>query len=769
MADLFHLNDLEQRLSENALKVLEKRYLTKDPEGRVIETVDGLFRRVARAIAAPEPGFPTSTWQAEDLEEAFYRIMTDLDFLPNSPTLMNAGKPLGQLAACFVLPVPDSLDGIFEAIKQAALIHKSGGGTGFSFSRLRPANDLVASTSGVSSGPVSFMKVFNTATETIKQGGTRRGANMGMLRIDHPDILEFITAKEDDQSLTNFNLSVAITDEFMETLERDGEYDLVNPRSGKVVKTLKASKVFNMIVERAWRNGEPGVVFIDRLNRDQPTPHVGAIESTNPCGEQPLLPFESCNLGSLNLARFVTTAPGEAPKVDYDRLKQVVHLAVRFLDNVIEVNRYPIPEIEQMTKANRKIGLGVMGWADLLIALRLPYNSEAALTLAEDLMRFIRREAWEASGQLARERGQFPNFPGSTLQKRGMAPLRNATVTTIAPTGTISLIAGCSSGIEPLFAVAFAKNVLEKERLFEVNPQFVAIAQEKGFYSKELLGKVADQGHLKGIPEIPDWVRKVFVTSHEISPEWHVRMQAAFQKNTDNAVSKTVNFPHEATIKDVEVVFRLAHTLGCKGITVYRDGSRQAQVLTTGSAKGPQGTTPPRIVPRPRPNRTTGATERTPIGCGNLYVTVNSDDQGICEVFTSLGRAGGCPSQSEATARLASMALRAGIDVQEIIDQLKGIRCLSTLKKSGPNGRKVLSCPDAIGRAIEQFYQQQVTVPNVVNKPQAAAPAATDPGAAGEASPAPDAPGIPCPECGGRLNHDGGCVMCPNCGFSRCG
>ncbi|NLI79382.1 MAG: vitamin B12-dependent ribonucleotide reductase [Candidatus Riflebacteria bacterium] len=760
MADLFHLNDLEQRLSENALKVLEKRYLTKDPEGKVIETVDGLFRRVARAIAAPEREFAASTWQAEDLEEAFFRIMTDLDFLPNSPTLMNAGKPLGQLAACFVLPVPDSLDGIFEAIKQAALIHKSGGGTGFSFSRLRPANDLVASTSGVSSGPVSFMKVFNTATETIKQGGTRRGANMGMLRIDHPDILEFITAKEDDQSLTNFNLSVAVTDEFMETLERDGEYDLVNPRSGKVVKTLKASKVFNMIVERAWRNGEPGVVFIDRLNRDQPTPHIGTIESTNPCGEQPLLPFESCNLGSLNLARFVTTPPGEAPKVDYERLKQVVHLAVRFLDNVIEINRYPIPEIEQMTKANRKIGLGVMGWADLLIALRHPYNSEAALTLAEDLMRFIRREAWEASGQLARERGQFPNFPGSTLQKRGMAPLRNATVTTIAPTGTISLIAGCSSGIEPLFAVAFAKNVLEKERLFEVNPQFVAIAQEKGFYSSELIGKVAEQGHLKGLSEIPEWVRKVFVTSHEISPEWHVRTQAAFQKNTDNAVSKTVNFPHEATIKDVEVVFRLAHTLGCKGITVYRDGSRQAQVLTTGSTKSPQGTTPPRIVPRPRPNRTTGVTERTPIGCGNLYVTVNSDEQGICEVFTSLGRAGGCPSQSEATARLASMALRAGIDVQEIIDQLKGIRCLSTLKKSGPNGRKVLSCPDAIGRAIEQSYQQHK---------QETAPPGPDSGSSRETPNPSDSPGIPCPECGGKLSHDGGCVMCPNCGFSRCG
>ncbi|RCK77830.1 MAG: Ribonucleotide reductase of class II (coenzyme B12-dependent) [Candidatus Ozemobacter sibiricus] len=762
MADLFHLNDIERRLSENALKVLEKRYLTKDPEGKVIETVDGLFRRVARAIAAPESHFAGSTWRREDLEEAFYRMMTDLDFLPNSPTLMNAGKPLGQLAACFVLPVPDTLEGIFEAIKQAALIHKSGGGTGFSFSRLRPANDLVASTSGVSSGPVSFMKVFNTATETIKQGGTRRGANMGILRVDHPDILEFITAKEDDETLTNFNLSVGITDEFMETLDRDGEYDLINPRTGKAVKSLKASKVFNMIVERAWRNGEPGIVFLDRINRDQPTPHVGMIESTNPCGEQPLLPFESCNLGSLNLARFIRRE-GDSAQVDYDRLREVVHLAVRFLDNVIEVNKYPFPEIEEMTKANRKIGLGVMGWADLLIALHIPYNSEAALTLAEELMRFIRREAWEASTQLGRERGAFPNFPGSALQRRGMPPVRNATVTTIAPTGTISLIAGCSSGIEPLFAIAFAKNVLDKERLFEVNPQFVEIAKAKGFYSKELIEKVAAQGHLKNLPGIPDWVRKIFVTSHEISPEWHVRMQAAFQKNTDNAVSKTVNFPHEATIKDVEVVFRLAHTLGCKGITVYRDGSRQAQVLTAGAgtpAKSAPSTVPPRIVPRPRPTRTTGVTERTPIGCGNLYVTVNSDEQGICEVFTSLGRAGGCPSQSEATARLASMALRAGIDVQEIIDQLKGIRCLSTLKRSGPNGRKVLSCPDAIGRAIEQVYLQR-KAPTPGSTPEGVPPAETASLGEGQS--------IPCPECQAPLTHDGGCVMCRACGYSRCG
>jgi len=770
MSDLFDVNDLGKRLSENAIKVLEKRYLTKDSAGKITETVDGLFRRVAHAIAAPEALFPSAKTKPEEVEEAFFKAMTELDFLPNSPTLMNAGKPLGQLSACFVLPVPDSLDGIFEAIKQAALIHKSGGGTGFSFSRLRPANDLVATTSGVSSGPISFMKVFNVATETIKQGGTRRGANMGILRVDHPDIIDFIKAKEDDKTLSNFNISVGLTDEFMETLDRDGEYDLVNPRSGKMVSSIKASKIFNLIVERAWRNGEPGVVFLDRINREQPTPQIGNIESTNPCGEQPLLPYESCNLASINLAHFLRTE-NASPKVDFERLREVIHLAVRFLDNVIEVNRYPIPEIDKMTKANRKIGLGIMGWADLLIALRLPYNSEAALNQADEVMRFLRRESWEASYQLCRERGPFLNFTGSTFEKRGLPPSRNATVTTIAPTGTISLIAGCSSGIEPLFAVAFAKNVMDNEHLLEINQQFVSIAKENGFYSKKLMAAIGCQGNLKGISDIPDWVRKIFVTSHDISPEWHVRMQAAFQKNTDNAVSKTVNFPHEATIQDVETVFRLAYTLGCKGITVYRDGSRQGQVLSTGYDKGAQGTNQPRIVPRPRPTRTTGVTEKTAIGCGNLYITVNSDENGICEVFTSLGRGGGCPSQSEAAARLVSMSLRAGIDVREIIDQLKGIRCLSTLKKSGSsNGTKVLSCPDAIGRAIEQFYllqkdkpQQTGSEPSCQSFSPGAEPAKNPPNAENESS------GIKCPECSGVLSHDGGCVMCRSCGYSRCG
>ncbi|KAF1079761.1 MAG: Ribonucleotide reductase of class II (coenzyme B12-dependent) [Candidatus Rifleibacterium amylolyticum] len=757
---------ISHRFSPNAQKVLAKRYLTRGPDGKPTETIEELFRRVARAIAIAENNYPNSRYQAGELEDLFFKIMTDLDFLPNSPTLMNAGKELGQLSACFVLPVEDSMEGIFDAVKNAALIHKSGGGTGFSFSRLRPANDIVSSTSGVSSGPISFMKVFNTATETIKQGGTRRGANMGILRVDHPDILDFITCKEKNDELTNFNISIAITDKFMEALERDNEYDLYNPRSGEAVRSLKASKVFNMIVERAWRNGEPGIVFIDRINRYQPTPQVGLIESTNPCGEQPLLPYESCNLGSINLARFVKEVDGKA-EVDFDRLREIISLSVRFLDNVIDQNRYPIPEIDKMTRANRKIGLGVMGWSDMLIKLGLAYDSEKALETADIVMGFIKREAWSASQELAKERGPFPNFDKSIFSEKKMQPLRNATVTTIAPTGTISLISGCSSGIEPLFAIAYEKHVMDNEKLVEVHHDFVKVARERNFYSEPLMEKIAKQGSLKGISEIPDDVARVFVTSHMISPEWHIRMQAAFQKYTDNAVSKTVNFPFEATIRDVETVFRLAHTLGCKGVTVYRDGSRDEQVLNVGSGKkGTRQSESTRVTPRARPERTVGVTERVKIGCGNLYVTVNSDEKGICEVFTSLGRAGGCPSQSEATARLVSMALRAGVDVQEIIDQLKGIRCMSTIKRGAMSGGiKVLSCPDAIGKVIEQYHLSardsftKSTVPVKENKPAEKKDLLLDNAE----------PGSSCPECNEPLEHEGGCVICKSCGYSKCG
>ena len=760
------ITTVSHRFSPNAQKVLAKRYLTKGPDGKPTETIEELFRRVARAISAAENNYPNSRYQAIELEDLFFKIMTDLDFLPNSPTLMNAGKELGQLSACFVLPVEDTMEGIFDAVKNAALIHKSGGGTGFSFSRLRPANDIVSSTSGVSSGPISFMKVFNTATETIKQGGTRRGANMGILRVDHPDILDFITCKEKNDELTNFNISIAITDRFMEALERDNEYDLINPRSGEAVRSLKASKVFNMIVERAWRNGEPGIVFIDRINRYQPTPAVALIESTNPCGEQPLLPYESCNLGSINLARFVLNENSK-PEVDYDRLREIIALSVRFLDNVIDQNRYPIPEIDRMTRSNRKIGLGVMGWSDMLIKLNLAYDSEKALETADTVMGFIKREAWSASQELARERGPFPNFEKSIFVEKKMQPLRNATVTTIAPTGTISLISGCSSGIEPLFAIAYEKHVMDNEKLVEVHQDFVRIARERNFYSEQLMERIAKQGSLKGILEVPEDVARVFVTSHMISPEWHIRMQAAFQKHTDNAVSKTVNFPFEASIRDVETVFRMAHTLGCKGVTVYRDGSRDEQVLNVGSGKkGARQSESTRVTPRARPEQTIGVTARVKIGCGNLYVTVNSDEKGICEVFTSLGRNGGCPSQSEAAARLVSMALRAGVDVQEIIDQLKGIRCMSTIKRAAMTGGiKVLSCPDAIGKALEQYYLSSR------DSFTRGLPAVSELHTAEKNDLLLDntEPGSSCPECNEPLEHEGGCVICKACGYSKCG
>ncbi len=758
---------IANRFSVNAQKVLAKRYLTKDKNGNTIESIEGLFRRVAKAIASDENNYANSKFKAEELEEIFFNMMTEQEFMPNSPTLMNAGKPLGQLSACFVLPVEDSMEGIFEAVKNAALIHKSGGGTGFSFSRLRPTKDIVSSTSGVSSGPISFMKVFNVATETIKQGGTRRGANMGILRVDHPDIIDFITAKEDQKELTNFNISVAITDKFMEALECDGEYDLINPRSGEVVKSLKASKVFYMIVERAWKNGEPGIVFIDRINKFQPTPAVGEIESTNPCGEQPLLPYEACNLGSINLAKFVKNVDNKVV-IDYERLKQIIVLAVRFLDNVIDVNRYPLPIIDRTTKSNRKIGLGIMGWADMLIKLGMSYDSQEAIELAEKLMKFIHDGGWKASQDLAVERGSFPNFDKSIYPKMGIKGMRNATVTTIAPTGTISMLCGASSGIEPLFAIAYEKHVMDNEKLLEIHNDFVKVAKERGFYSQQLMEKVAKLGSVRGLAEVPEDIQKVFTISHLISPEWHIKTQAAFQKYTDNAVSKTVNCPNGATKQDIETIFRLAFSLGCKGVTVYRDGSRDSQVLNLSGKKAVDvANLKPTmyVTPRERPEITMGLTERVKIGCGNLYVTVNSDDNGICEVFTSLGRNGGCPSQSEATARLISMALRAGIDVQEIIDQLKGIRCMSTIRRASVDKNlKVLSCPDAIGKAIEKYYL--AAKDNFKKMPPIYKEKASQKQDLMEDNNTPDSS---CPECGSILEHDSGCVICKSCGYSKCG
>lgn len=751
-------------LSKNALTVLERRYLIKNGEGVVIETVEELFRRVAGAIAASDRRYDENA-DCEALADSFYRMMTNLEFLPNSPTLMNAGRPLGQLSACFVLPVEDTMEGIFETIKQAALIHKSGGGTGFSFSRLRPCGSAVNSTGGVASGPISFMKVFNMATEAVKQGGTRRGANMGILRVDHPDIMEFIHCKTNNKEITNFNISVGLTEKFMNAVEAGKDCELVDPHGGRVTGTLNAREVFECIVDAAWHNGEPGIIFLDRLNRDNVVPKAGEIESTNPCGEQPLLPYESCNLGSINLTKMLREENG-VYSFDWDKLKATAKKAVHFLDNVIDANKYPLKEIDFMTKQTRKVGLGVMGWADALLRLKIPYNSEQAVRLAETVMRAVTEAGREESRELAKARGTFPLFQESTLDQE--LPQRNATVTTIAPTGTLSLLASCSSGVEPIFGYVYIRNIMDGTEMIEVNPILREVLEERGLYSDELMKKIAKQGSLEGIEEIPEEIRRVFVSAHEVSPEFHIRMQAAFQRHTDNAVSKTVNFCNSATREEVAEVYKLAFRLGCKGVTIYRDGSRSEQVLNIGKVKKDGQEESPAeggqavIKPRPRPDMTTGITERVKIGCGNLYITVNYDDKGICEIFTNTGKAGGCPSQSEATARLASIALRSGIDVRSIIDQLKGIRCPSTIRQSG---MKCTSCPDAIAKAIERVYQQQVRLGHWA-EPELSA--AEGPAASQAETVVPGRMRF-CPECGAKLEHEGGCVICRNCGYSKCG
>jgi len=1104
-------------LTKNALTVLEKRYLRKDEEGNLLEDPEGMFKRVAEAVAEADLQYGKSSRHVKELTAEFHELMGSLDFLPNSPTLMNAGRELGQLSACFVLPIEDSMDSIFETIKQTALIHKSGGGTGFAFSRLRPANDCVRSTNGVSSGPISFMEVFNGATEAIKQGGTRRGANMGCLRVDHPDIIDFITCKHDTTKLTNFNISVLVTEPFMEAAANGEDYDVCNPRNDQVVKRLNARKVFDLIVNMAWRNGEPGIIFIDRINRDNPTPHLGSIESTNPCvtgdtlvyteqglrrvehlyreqslpmlaldgresrvpfakaaqvvctdtkpvfrlrtvegheikltgdhrvktergwvparelgegdrihilnrkggfgtegserlgmllgwlvgdgtmkateavlsffgdekrelapsfakmmrdevagtqrlhreytlsgyevegrdeyriksqrfwrvaaehglwpgdkhrvpesvlsgseemqrgflralftadghvsgtrekgvsvrltsierdllldvqrmllnfgipsclyrdrrpeglrslpdgaggsalylckgydeliisrralvtfaseigflteakqakllaalegysrgpykqpftarflsleaegeemvyditepathsfvanglvvhncGEQPLLPYESCNLGSINLGNMVTAQDGSA-EIDYDRLQRAVRLSVRFLDNVIDVNRYPLDEIGEMTRGNRKIGLGVMGFADMLIQLGVPYDSEEGIAIAEQVMSFVSKEAQKASCELAAERGVFPNFKGSVYDRPDGMEIRNATVTTIAPTGTLSIIASCSSGIEPLFAISYVKRVMDGAELMEVNPHFERIAREREFYSDGLMRRIAEKGSVRDIAEVPEDVRRIFCTALDIAPVWHVRMQAAFQRFTDNAVSKTVNFPEDATAEDVKLVYELAYREGCKGCTIYRYGSRDSQVLNV-SGKDKKAAEQAKVVrgPRPRPARTHGVTERINTGCGNMYVTINEDENGLCEVFAAMGKAGGCaPSQLEAIGRLISLSLRAGVDPESIQKHLRGIRCHSP---AWGNGGNVLSCADAIGIVIGHYLEERKTGVSSDEISKRADKLDVLLGA--------------CPDCGCAVEHESGCVVCRFCGFSKC-
>ncbi|NMD12532.1 MAG: vitamin B12-dependent ribonucleotide reductase [Candidatus Cloacimonetes bacterium] len=752
------------KLSDNALIVLEKRYFRKDDDGNTIEDWKSMIKRVASNIAGHD----------KLKTKKYFKLLDSGYFLPNSPTLMNAGNDLQQLSACFVLPIEDSMESIFETVKNAALIHKSGGGTGFSFSRLREANARVRSTNGVSSGPLSFLKVFNAATDAVKQGGTRRGANMAILNVDHPQILEFITCKEDTNELTNFNLSVGITETFMQAVNQDAEYNLISPKTKETKGKLRARDVFNLIVEMAHKNGEPGIVFLDRINEANPTPHIGRIESTNPCGEQPLLPNEACNLGSINLSLMIKQGA-----IDWDRLREVVRNSVDFLDDVINCSKFPLAQIDEMVKANRKIGLGVMGWADMLYQLEIPYASDEAVELAESVMEFIDYESKLRSVELAKSQGSFPNFKGSIYSKGTLkrSPknadwntliadikrhgIRNATHTTIAPTGTISMILDTSSGIEPQFSLVFRKHVMDGEKLLYVNKWFKAKLEQAGLLDEELLREISESGSIAHNERIPAEIRKIFQTAHDISPEWHIRMQAAFQKYTDNAVSKTINFPNSATVEDVRTAYELSYLLGCKGVTVYRDGSREDQVLSTGSGIGKQGGDAERkVAPRNRPEITHGITQRMETGCGHMYVTINTDDHGACEVFLQMGKVGGCASaQLEALARLCSLALRSDIKVEAIIRQLKGIRCQSPMWRKG---KMITSCGDAVGQALEAFLAAHTNGDIKAISVSPAYPNTNNTHTVSGTSIA------LCPDCGSSIEHAEGCLICPACGWSKC-
>ncbi len=761
-------SQIKPELSANAVTVLEKRYLMRDSKGDIIETTEGLFRRVAGFVAAADAFYGAEEGEVNKTASRFYNLMAELKFMPNSPTLMNAGRPLGQLSACFVLPVEDSMNGIFDSLKNMALIHKSGGGTGFSFSKLRPKNDMVSSTAGVSSGPVSFMNIFNSATETVKQGGTRRGANMAILNIDHPDIMEFIQAKSDLSALTNFNISVALTDSFMNAVKTGEDYDLKNPRSGETCGRLNAKKVYDLITEMAWKNGEPGIIFIDKINQYNPIKKVGLIESTNPCGEQPLLPYESCNLGSINLNK-ILKSNGKKVEIDFDLLREITRDAVHFLDNVIDMNSYPLKEIEDKTKANRKVGLGVMGYADMLIKLGIPYDSEEGVSVGEEIMSTIQSESKKKSEELAEIRGAFPNFHLSDYAERGDKPLRNATTTTIAPTGTISILCDSSSGIEPLFALAYVRNVMDNNRLIESNPAFEeavrALGDKVDFTT--IMERIADEGSAHNIDELPESIRNIFVTAHDISPEWHIKTQAVFQKHLDNAVSKTVNFSHTATVEDIRKVYSMAYELECKGVTVYRDGSRDNQVLQISSSPQEKEESEEKtvmykaIAPRPRHEVTWGATRKMNTGCGSLYVTINEDEKGIFEVFAAMGKGGGCAaSQTEAIGRLISLALRAGVEKEQIVKQLKGVRCPN---QSWEKGGRIYSCSDAIAKAIERYAGIDNAKSENILEDTAKFIAETNGKGHDNV-----VTGV-CPDCHGPLEFESGCSVCRGCGFSRCG
>ncbi|MEA4883987.1 MAG: adenosylcobalamin-dependent ribonucleoside-diphosphate reductase [Clostridia bacterium] len=758
---------LERRmaLTPEALTILETRYLLRDKEGKATESPEQMCLRLAVEAAKAGVQYEGNTQTEQERVNLFYWLLVESLFSPNSPTWMNAGTNDSQNAACFVLPVEDSLPRIFDAVRGAALIHQSGGGTGFDFSSLRPRGDVVRSTGGVASGPVSFMTVFNSATEIIKQGGKRRGANIGILRVDHPDIESFITCKVDNSALSNFNISVGITDSFMAAVEADESYDLVNPRTRESAGVRRAQDIFGLIVDHAWRNGEPGVVFLDRLEEKNPTPAIGRITATNPCGEQPLLPYEACHLGSVNLQKMHREEPASSEQVlvelgldagwadhefaalcagvladeirhvNWSLLRTVVHSAVDFLDSIIDVSRYPLPEIDRMVRTTRKIGLGFMGLADLFIMLKVAYASEKAELLSELIARFITREAKVKSCALAVERGPFPAFADSVFAKAGDPPIRNATVTTVAPTGTISMIANASSGCEPLFGVAFTKqNVLGGKTLTQVNALFLADAKRRGIYSDELMEKIAaNGGSLDGIEGIPADMVMLYRTALEIPWEWHARIQAAVQRGIDNAVSKTINLPYDATRDDVKQAFLLAHRLRCKGITVYRSGSRESEVISSKrkpepklmeEAPTPRGRKPytvdstlwGRLQPIDRPETLCGVTKRIATPSGTLWATMNLYDSTPFEMFCQIGRAGtDIYAFTESIARLISLSLRAGIDPTEVARQLRGIGGSGQIG-FGPN--RVLSVPDAIGRMLEQCIQSKYAGPEWATPPE---------------------------------------------------